>query len=105
MRPTIAGIAQRGNTLTSTRGTWDGVGNFYTYQWQRDGVDIAGATGISYGLTVADEGAKIRLVVTVTNPDGDGFGDQRPDRGDRLGAAGQHRAADGHAARSSAARR
>ena len=70
VRPTVTGAAQRGTTLTSTRGTWDGVGNFYAYRWQRDNVDIEGATGIAYTLTVADEGAKIRLVVTVTNPDG-----------------------------------
>ena len=44
--PTISGTAQRGSTLNSTRGTWSGIGNTYTLQWQRDAgsgyVDIHG---------------------------------------------------------------
>src|SRR5262249_55791386 len=64
-KPAIAGTAVRGSTLTSSRGTWDGVGNSYAYQWQRDSgagfVDIAGATTSTYTLAVADEGAKVRL--------------------------------------------
>nr|WP_269149153.1 PQQ-dependent sugar dehydrogenase [Corallococcus macrosporus] len=38
-----------------------------TYQWQRDGVDIAGATSSSYVLSAAqltDSGARFRVVVT-----------------------------------------
>ena len=35
--PTVNGTAQRGSTLTSTPGTWTGIGNVYSYQWQRDG--------------------------------------------------------------------
>ena len=57
VRPTIAGAAVRGSTLTSTRGTWDGAGNLYAYQWQRDGgagyTDIPGATTSAYVLVVA----------------------------------------------------
>jgi hypothetical protein len=68
--PTISGTAQRTVTLTSSPGTWSGNGNAYAYQWQRDGVDIAGATGTGYELTAADVGAKVRLLVTATNPDG-----------------------------------
>ena len=73
--PTIAGAAQRGATLTSTQGTWTGIGNAYSQQWQRssDGntwTNIAGATGASYTLLVADEGDQVRLNVTATNPDG-----------------------------------
>jgi hypothetical protein len=74
VKPAIAGTAVRGSTLTSARGTWDGVGNSYAYQWQRDSgagfVDIAGATASTYTLAVADEGAKVRLLVTASNPDG-----------------------------------
>ncbi|HOW67556.1 MAG TPA: PA14 domain-containing protein [Candidatus Paceibacterota bacterium] len=39
-----------------------------SYQWQRDGVDIPGATGASYTtplLTTADSGAKFRCVLSV----------------------------------------
>ena len=41
-----------------------------TYQWQRDGVDISGATQASYTLnptTVADTGAQFRVVVSTTS--------------------------------------
>ena len=45
----------------------------YAYQWQRDFgegyVDIAGATGATYTLTVADVDATVRVLVTASNPD------------------------------------
>ena len=75
LAPTLAGTPQRGSLLTGTLGTWDGIGNAYTYQWQRsaDGATwttIIGATNPTYTLTVADEGAQIRVQVTATNADG-----------------------------------
>jgi hypothetical protein len=72
--PTVAGTAARGSVLTSAVGTWAGAGNTYGYAWQRDTgagfVSITGATGASYTLQGADEGAKIRVKVTATNVDG-----------------------------------
>ena len=68
--PTITGTARRGELLTASPGSWSGEGNQIAYQWQRDGVDIEGATGPAYTLTVADVGAVVRVVVTATNPDG-----------------------------------
>jgi hypothetical protein len=73
--PGIAGAPQRGLTLNSAVGTWNGIGDVFAFQWQRsaDGTtwtDITGATGASYQLTRADEGDLVRLVVTGTNPDG-----------------------------------
>jgi hypothetical protein len=74
--PTIYGSAQRGTTLTSTQGSWTGGGNIYAFQWQRsaDGGStwsaIAGATGPTYVLAVADEGEIVRLLVTAANVDG-----------------------------------
>ena len=71
--PVITGTPQRSRTLTATRGTWTGPDNLYAYQWQRDFgegyVDIAGATGSAYTLTVADVDATVRVLVTATNPD------------------------------------
>lgn len=53
-------------------------GGMLRYQWQRDGVDIPGATQSDYHLiqtTLADDGARFRAVVTndvgtVTSPEG-----------------------------------
>mgnify|MGYP001176819520 CR=1 FL=1 len=72
--PTVTGAAKRATTLTATQGAWTGPGNAYAYQWQRDAgegwVDITGALALSYKLTVDDVGARVRLRVTATNPDG-----------------------------------
>ncbi len=72
--PTISGTAQRTYTLSGTQGTWSGIGNTYTYQWQRssDGSkwnDILAATALTYTLTAADEGNQVRLQATAVNPD------------------------------------
>ncbi len=62
--PKVTGTAKSGSALTSTAGTWTGVGNSYTYQWQRNtgsgNVNIAGATASKYVLTSADAGATSR---------------------------------------------
>ena len=47
----------------------DGDGTF-TYQWYRDGVDIAGATGASYTITEADGGNSLYVVVRYTDGSG-----------------------------------
>ena len=70
VRPALSGSARRGSTLTGTAGTWSGIGNIYAYQWQRDGVNIPGATSLSYTLAVADVGATVRLLVSADNPEG-----------------------------------
>ena len=72
--PTISGTTQRTFTLTATTGSWDGAGNTYKYQWQRDDgggwAPLGGATGVTYKLVKDDEGARVRVLVTATNPDG-----------------------------------
>ncbi len=73
--PMVTGNALRGSTLTAAQGTWQGVGNTYSYQWQSsvDGAtwsDISGATGGNYTVGVSDEGTALRIKVTVTNGDG-----------------------------------
>ena len=74
--PSVSGTAQRLSTLWGDGGTWSGIGNSYTYQWQHssDGgnswSDITGATGLYYMLDVADEGTQLRLQVTASNADG-----------------------------------
>ena len=69
--PVISGIAQRGETLTSTTGTWTGVGTItFAYQWQRDEVNISGATSSTYVLVADDDNTSITCVVTATDDEG-----------------------------------
>ena len=72
--PVISGTTQRTFLLSAANGAWDGAGNRYSYQWQReDGsgwTPIGGATGSTYRLVKEDEAARIRVLVTATNPDG-----------------------------------
>ena len=60
-----------GRTLTAsnTLADDDGLGAI-TYQWQRDGVDIGGATGTTYTLTQADVGTTITVVASYTDGQG-----------------------------------
>ena len=72
--PTITGTPQVGQTLTAvTSGITDadGLANAtYSYQWQADGVAIAGATGTTYTPVAADKDKVIRLRVTFTDDGG-----------------------------------
>ena len=73
--PVISGTAVRANLLTATPGTWAGVANTYSYQWERCGAAgsscqaIAGQTGLSYTLGKADEGSTLAFAVTAANVD------------------------------------
>ncbi len=64
----IAGVATEDQILTAsnTLADADGLGTI-TYQWQRGGSDIAGATNTTYTLTDADVGATITVVASYTD--------------------------------------
>jgi len=67
--PAVTGTATVGQTLSTTDGTWTGApAPTFSYQWQRNSVDISGATSSTYVLVEADIGNPIRCVVTATNP-------------------------------------
>ena len=69
--PVITGVAKVGENLSASTGTWAGYPEpTITGQWQRDGVNIPGATGFSYSPVVADAGAVLRVVATGTNSQG-----------------------------------
>ncbi len=68
-KPTIAGAAQVGRTLTAKAGTWD-AGVRLAYQWKADGVAIPGATKATLTLTAAHRGARVTVTVTGSK---DGF--------------------------------
>lgn len=71
--PSEQGIAQQGQTLTESHGTWTNSPTSFTYSWQRcdsGGVNctpISGATAASYTLVPADVGATIVVAETATN--------------------------------------
>ena len=64
--PKITGTLTSGSTLTASTGIWNIDGLTFTYQWKRNGVDVADATSRSYELTSADVSAKLTVVVTAT---------------------------------------
>ncbi len=68
---TINGTAAEGQTLsvTNTLADGDGLGTV-SYQWQRDGVDISGATATLYTLGDADVGAAITVTASYTDGSG-----------------------------------
>jgi len=63
-----------GTVLTIIPGVWSGLAPItLTYQWQRDGANIAGATATTYTLVAADvPGHKISCIETGTNGQGSG---------------------------------
>lgn len=71
--PTITGTPTAGETLTAAAGAWSGSPTRFAYQWRRcDAVgagcaDIAGATGQTYVVGVADLGSTLRVAVTARN--------------------------------------
>lgn len=58
-----------GTVRTAVTGTWTGSPTF-TYKWQRNNVDIPGATASTYTLVTDDIGNMIRVVVIGTNAGG-----------------------------------
>jgi hypothetical protein len=76
--PAITGVAEQGQTLGVTPGTWSAKPTSSSEQWARCNADgtgcspIAGATGPSYQLGAADLGATIRVQETVANASGEG---------------------------------
>lgn len=68
--PTITGAAEVGSTLTASPGEWDTADLEFAFQWQRDGVDIDGATEATYEPVKADRGTTLTVVVTAS---GDGL--------------------------------
>ena len=67
-------IWQVGMTIEFTGNVWDGNPiPTLTYQWQRTGGNISGATSDTYDLTVDDEGYLVGVKCTATNTQGTAF--------------------------------
>jgi len=67
--PTISGTPEVGKKLTASAGEWDTEDLTFAYQWQADGVDIAGATAATYQVLPGDQGTALTVVVTATKAD------------------------------------
>ncbi len=61
--PAEGDVLTASNTITDP----DGISGPIAYQWQRDGVDIAGATGSTYTTTQADVGSVVTVVASYTD--------------------------------------
>ena len=64
--PVISGSALVGSRLTVAPGSWTPTGVTFAYQWLRSGTVIAGATGPTYTLALADRGRTVSARVTGT---------------------------------------
>jgi hypothetical protein len=62
--PTITGNLNVGQVLTAVTGPWSPAPTSFTYQWRRDGTNIASATASTYILTASDLGKQMSVVVT-----------------------------------------
>jgi hypothetical protein len=73
VKPTIDGLAQVGELLTATPGTWSDPTAKLTYQWQRCDAtgatctDITGASSSTYTVADADASSTLRVEVMATN--------------------------------------
>jgi len=76
LKPVILGDAWVGQTLSAAHGRWSGSPTSFTYQWLRcdtvggDCFAIAGATGETYGVRLADVYSTLRVDVTAKNAQG-----------------------------------
>jgi hypothetical protein len=74
--PVVSGLAQEGQTLTASAGTWRNSPTRFAYEWRRcDAAGaacsaIAGATTRTYVVTAADAGSTLRVAVTGRNASG-----------------------------------
>ena len=74
--PSVSGITQAGQTLTTFAGSWTGAPTSFAYQWRRCDATggacapLASATASSYTLTPDDIGTTLSLVVTATGKGG-----------------------------------
>ncbi|MGO4454969.1 peptidoglycan DD-metalloendopeptidase family protein [Arthrobacter sp. RAF14] len=66
VQPVITGVPAPGQTVTVNPGTWNPRPSTFTYQWRRNGANIAGATTASYKVATADTGTDLAAVVTGT---------------------------------------
>ncbi|HEY4827331.1 MAG TPA: fibronectin type III domain-containing protein [Solirubrobacteraceae bacterium] len=75
--PAITGIAQQGQTLTTSTGTWENNPGSFDYQWQDcdssgQNCTNTGTDADTYALGASDVGHTVQVIVTATNDSGQG---------------------------------
>jgi hypothetical protein len=60
----ISGSTTLGSALTINPGITEPAADSVSYQWQRNGVNISGATANTYVITADDQGTQIRVIET-----------------------------------------
>jgi hypothetical protein len=68
--PMISGTPSVGHTLIATTGVWTHNPTSYTYQWNRGGTAISGATSSTYVPVTADIGSMLTVTVVAINSGG-----------------------------------
>lgn len=68
--PAISGAALDGQTLIATNGAWTNNPSNFTYQWNRGGTPISGATSFTYSKVTADNGLLLTVSVIASNGSG-----------------------------------
>jgi hypothetical protein len=64
--PTVSGTARVGSVLTAAPGTWGPAPVTISYQWNRAGTAISGATAATYTATASDLGKALTVTVSGT---------------------------------------
>jgi hypothetical protein len=70
--PVITGIAKAGSTLSCSNASWNNSPTKFSYQWARDGTQLAGSTASTYTVQALDEGSTLTCTVIASNAAGNG---------------------------------
>ena len=68
--PVVTGAATAGSALNTTDGVWSNSPTLITYQWRRNGANIAGAAAPAYTLVSADSSTTVTCLVIASNAGG-----------------------------------
>lgn len=71
LSPIVSGFNYVGATLYTTNGNWQNNPTSYSYQWQKNYVNIAGATSTTYIIPTGETG-NLRCVIIANNAAGTG---------------------------------
>jgi len=70
--PVVTGAATAGHQLWCSAGAWTNAPTSFTYQWNRDGTAVTGATGPKYTVKTLDDGTTLSCTVLAANASGSG---------------------------------